>query len=130
MQISDLRFQILKPMNQEQMKRRTKEFAKQVINLCRQLPNTREGRLIGDQIFRSGTSVGSNYRAVCRGLSKSDFIAKLGLVLEETDETLFWLELLAETKILKTELLEVLLKEANELVAIFVSSLNKAKSLK
>jgi four helix bundle protein len=117
-------------MNQEQMKRRTKEFAKQVINLCRQLPNTREGRLIGDQIFRSGTSVGSNYRAVCRGRSKSDFIAKLGLVLEETDETLFWLELLAETKILKTELLEVLLKEANELVAIFVSSLNKAKSLK
>jgi len=117
-------------MNQEQMKRRTKEFAKQVIHLCRQLPNTREGRLIGDQIFRSGTSVGSNYRAVCRGRSKSDFIAKLGLVLEETDETLFWLELLFETKILKTELLEVLLKEANELVAIFVSSLNKAKSLK
>jgi four helix bundle protein len=117
-------------VNQEQMKKRTKEFAKQIINLCRQLPNTREGRLIGDQIFRSGTSVGSNYRAVCRARSRPDFIAKLGLVLEEADETLYWLELLAETKILKSEILIAPMNEANELVAIFVSSLNKVKGPK
>jgi four helix bundle protein len=117
-------------VNQEQMKKRTQEFAKQIINLCRQLPNTREGRLIGDQIFRSGTSVGSNYRAVCRARSRPDFIAKLGLVLEEADETLYWLELLAETKILKSEILMAPMNEANELVAIFVSSLNKVKGPK
>jgi four helix bundle protein len=77
-------------MNQEQMRNRTKGFAKQIITLCRELPENREGRLIGNQIFRSGTSVGSNYRAVCRARSKADFISKLGLVLEETDETLYW----------------------------------------
>ncbi len=117
-------------MDQGQMKKRTKEFAKEIINLCRQLPDTREGRLIGNQIFRSGTSVGSNYRAVCRARSKADFIAKLGLVLEEVDETLYWLELLTETKITKTDLCTPLIKEADELVAIFVASLNKARGRK
>ncbi|RPI99255.1 MAG: four helix bundle protein [Deltaproteobacteria bacterium] len=114
-------------MDQDQMKKRTKEFAKRIINLCRQLPETREGRLIGNQIFRSGTSVGSNYRSACRGRLRPDFIAKLGLVLEETDETLFWLELIWETEIMKTEQVTGLMKEAKELTAIFVSSLNKAK---
>ncbi|OGP71457.1 MAG: four helix bundle protein [Deltaproteobacteria bacterium RBG_16_50_11] len=114
-------------MNQEQMRNRTKEFAKQIITLCRQLPENREGRLIGNQIFRSGTSVGSNYRAVCRARSKADFIAKIGLVLEETDETLYWLELIDETKIMKNGALKEIKKEANELVAIFVSTVNKAR---
>jgi four helix bundle protein len=101
-------------MNQEQMRNRTKEFAKQIITLCRELPENREGRLIGNQIFRSGTSVGSNYRAVCRARSKADFIAKIGLVLEETDETLYWLELIDETKIMKNGALIGIMKEANE----------------
>jgi four helix bundle protein len=117
-------------MNQEQMRNRTKEFAKQIIALCRQLPENREGRLIGNQIFRSGTSVGSNYRAVCRARSKADFIAKIGLVLEETDETLYWLELIDETKIMKNGALKEIKKEANELVAIFVSTVNKARTRK
>jgi four helix bundle protein len=117
-------------MNQEQMRNRTKEFAKQIITLCRQLPENREGRLIGNQIFRSGTSVGSNYRAVCRARSKADFIAKIGLVLEETDETLYWLELIDETKIMKNGALKEIKKEANELVAIFVSTVNKARTRK
>ena len=112
-------------MDQDQMKRQTKEFAKQIINLSRQLPETREGRLIGNQIFRSGTSGGSNYRAVCRARSKSDFIAKMGLVLEEVDETLYGLELLAETKTVEAEILMPIMKEANELVAIFVASLSE-----
>ena len=115
-------------MDQERMKKRTKEFAKQAIYLCRQLPATREGRLINNQFFRSGTSVGANYRAACRARSKADFVSKLGIVLEEADESLYWLEILAETKIVKAELLMGLMNEANELIAIFVSSLNKAKS--
>ncbi len=114
-------------MDQEEMKNRTKEFAKRVINLCRQLPETREGRLIGNQIFRSGTSVGANYRAACRGRSKAEFIAKLGIVLEEADETLYWLEILSETKVVKANLLKPLMKEADELVGIFVASLKTAK---
>jgi len=114
-------------MNQEQMKMRTKEFAKQVINLCRQLPNTREGQLIGNQFFRAGTSVGANYRAACRARSRADFVAKLGIVLEETDESLYWLEILAENKIMGAGSLEGLMNEAKQLLAIFVSSLNTAK---
>ena len=92
-------------MDQEQLKRRTKEFAKRVINLCKRLPKTREGRHIGNQLFRSGTSVGANYRAACRARSKAEFIAKLGIVLEEADESLYWLEILAETQIMNADLL-------------------------
>ena len=114
-------------MDQEQMKIRTKNFAKRVINLCRILPETREGKLIGNQLFRSGTSVGANYRAACRGRSRADFIAKLGIVLEEADESLYWLEILAETEIIKPDLLRSLMNEAEELVSIFVASLNTAK---
>jgi four helix bundle protein len=114
-------------MNQEQMKMRTKEFAKQVINLCRQLPNTREGQLIGNQFFRAGTSVGANYRAACRARSKADFISKLAIVSEETDESLYWMEILAENSIMSLKLLNGLMNEARELIAIFISSLNTAK---
>jgi four helix bundle protein len=114
-------------MNQEQMKSRTKEFAKEVINLCRQLPATQEGRLIGNQFFRAGTSVGANYRAACRARSKADFISKLSIVLEETDESLYWLEILGESRIVTSSLLTKLTKEANEFMAIFISSLNTAK---
>ena len=129
--ISDRRLEILDlgglQLDQEEMKKRTKEFAKRVINLCRQLPETREGRLIGNQIFRSGTSVGANYRAACRGRSKAEFIAKLGIVLEEADESLYWLEILSETKIVKANLLKSLMKEADELVGMFVASIKTAK---
>ena len=114
-------------MDQEQMKRRTKEFAKRVIKLCRRLPNTRDGRLIGNQLFRSGTSVGANYRAACRARSKAEFVAKLGIVLEEADESLYWLEILTETQVMKAELLASLMEEADELNAMFVSSLKTAK---
>jgi four helix bundle protein len=109
------------------MKARTKEFAKQVISLYRQLPATQEGRLVGGQFFRSGTSVGANYRAACRARSKADFISKLSIVLEETDESLYWMEILSENKIVNSKLLTGLMKESKELIAIFVSSLNTAK---
>jgi four helix bundle protein len=114
-------------MDREQMKIRTKEFAKEVIFLCRKLPSNQEGRLVGSQIFRAGTSVGANYRAACRARSKKDFIFKLGIALEEADETLYWLEILAETKIVEANLLTGLKSEANELIAIFVASLNTAQ---
>ena len=113
-------------MGPEEMKKRTKEFAKRVIGLCR-LPRTEEGRLIRNQLFRAGTAVGANYRAACRGRSKADFVSKLGLVLEEADESLYWMEITVETNIMPNDLLTPLMAEANELVSIFVSSLKSAK---
>ena len=114
-------------MDQTEMKRRTKEFAKEIIQLCRKLPNNREGRLIGDQIFRSGTSVAANYRAACRARSKAEFISKLSIVEEEADETLFWLEVINEMKIFHYEKLDDLMKENDEILAIVVASLKTAK---
>ena len=115
-------------MDAEDLKRRTKDFAKRVMVLCRCLRRTEEGRLIGNQLFRSGTSVGANYRATCRARSKADFIAKMGIVLEETDESLYWMELLVETEIMKADLLQPLMEEARQLTYIWVASLNTAKS--
>ena len=112
------------------MKRRTKEFAKRIINLCKSLADTREGRLIGNQLFRAGTSVGANYRAACRARSKAEFIAKMGIVLEEADESLYWLEILKETKVLKKDILSQIMKEADELISIFVKTLLTSKSTK
>jgi len=114
-------------MNEVQLKNRTKEYAKNVIRLCRKLPNNREGRLIGNQMFRSGTSVAANYRAACRGRSKAEFISKLAIVEEEADETLFWLELIKEMSISKDPVVDVLMKEGNEFVAIIVSSIKTVK---
>lgn len=114
-------------MTEAELKKRTKEFAKQIIELCRSLPNNREGRLVGDQLFRSGTSVAANYRAACRSRSKAEFISKLSVVVEEADETVFWLEILKEMKTLESSLLDDLTKESDELVAIIVSSIMTAK---
>jgi four helix bundle protein len=80
-------------LDKDSLKRRTKEFAKGVIKFCRKLPNNSEGRLIGDQIFRSGTSVAANYRSACRSRSKAEFISRLSVVEEEADETLFYFKI-------------------------------------
>ena len=112
------------------MKNRTKDFAKKIIKLCRELPTNREGRLIGDQIFRSATSVAANYRAACRGRSKAEFISKLAIVEEEADETLFWLELLKELKIYENPAIDSLMNENNEIIAIIVSSIRTARKNK
>ena len=106
---------------------RTKEIAKNVIILCRALPTNREGRLIGNQLFRSGTSVAANYRAACRARSKAEFISKIAIVEEESDETHFWLELIKEMKTLRHPNLDILLVECNELLAITVSSIKTVK---
>ena len=114
-------------INAEVLKGRTKRFALKIIGLCQSLPHNREGRLIGDQIFRCGTSVASNYRAACRARSRAEFIAKMGIVEEEVDETLFWLELIEEIKLLDQTLTAPLIKEGNELLSIVVSSINTAR---
>jgi len=117
-------------VNEAQMKKRTKEFAKEIISLCRKLPNNREGRLIGGQIFRSGTSVASNYRAACRARSTAEFISKLSIVEEEADETLFWLEIIYEMKTFKSIAFDSLMKESNEIIAIIVASIKTARKKK
>ena len=106
---------------------RTKQFAIRIVKLSRSLPKTEEARVIGKQLLRSGTSVAANYRAVCRARSKAEFIAKVGVVVEEADETVFWLELLAETGIVEQNKLMSLLLEANELLAIFAASQRTTK---
>jgi four helix bundle protein len=105
-------------MNADQLKKRTKEFALRVIKLVTALPKTVEGRAIANQIMRSGTSVAANYRSACRARSRSEFVAKIGIVLEEADETLLWLELIVAAKLLSPARVDSLLREADELVAI------------
>ena len=104
------------------MKQRTKRFALDIIRLASQLPKTTEGRAIGGQLIRSGSSVGANYRAACRAKSKADFIAKLAIVEEEADESCYWLEIIIEGGVLPDERAAPLLKEANEITAIIVAS--------
>ena len=112
----------------EQLRERTKQFAVRVVKLFRALPRTSEAQVIGKQLLRSSTSVAANYRAVCRARSRPEFISKLGVVVEECDETVFWLELLAETAIVPPKRLEALLAEANQLLAIFGASQRTARS--
>src|SRR5208282_308508 len=106
---------------------RTKRFALRVIKLCDSLPKTDAGRAISRQLLRSGTSVAANYRAVGRARSQAEFVAKVGVVIEEADESVFWLELLAEAGIIPEHRLAELTAEANELVAIFVASQHTAR---
>jgi four helix bundle protein len=115
--------------NPQDLKARTRQFALRILRLYQALPAKEEARILGRQVLRSGTSVGANYRAACRARSKAEFISKLGIVLEEADETVFWLELLLEGGIVKHEKLDALLKEAEELTSIFVTSLCTAKGI-
>jgi four helix bundle protein len=109
-------------MNPEELKQRTKQFALRIMRLVDALPSTPKGRAIASQLVRSGTSVAANYRAACRGRSKAEFIAKVGIAEEEADETALWLELVIEDKLLAEKKLRPLLDEANELVAIMAAS--------
>src|SRR5438876_1885248 len=113
-------------MTTDELKARTKSFALRVTRLVDALPNTVKGRAIANQIMRSATSVAANYRAACRARSRAEFIAKIGVVEEEADETAFWLELIIDAKIRSQEQLESLLKEASELVAIMAASRKSA----
>lgn len=117
-------------MNAEDLKQRTKQFALRVLKLVAVLPNNIPGRVVGNQLVRAGTSVASNYRAACRGRSRAEFVAKLGIVIEEADESAFWLELIIESSLLRAKLVQPLLDEANELTRIMVSSRVTARKAK
>jgi four helix bundle protein len=109
------------------LRERTKKFALRIIRMSQVMPNTRAANVIANQILRSATGMAANYRAVGRARSKAEFIAKIGLVLEEADETVLWLEFSAESGIIKSAKLRELLAEANELTAIFSASRRSAK---
>ena len=118
-------------MKPEDLKKRTKQFALRILKLVAALPKTLAGKTIGGQLARAGTSVGANYRAACRARSKLEFIAKIGIVEEEADESAFWMELIIESELLKVHLVQPLLDEANELAKIMSSSRKSAsESLK
>ncbi len=109
------------------LKKRKKAFALRILKLVDALPKTTAGRALSSQIVRSGTSVAANYRAACRAKSTADFIAKMEIVEEEADETLFWLELLDESKLVPAAKLTAIKQEANELIAITVTSIKTAR---
>ena len=114
-------------MDKNELLQRTKKFALDSIRLTESLPGTRTADVIGKQLLRSATSIGANYRAACRGRSKPDFNSKVAIALEEADESLYWMEILVESAILPVERVSTLMKEANELVAIFTASLKTAR---
>jgi four helix bundle protein len=114
----------------QEFKRRTKQFALRVIRLVDSLPNRLAARVIGTQLLRSATSVGANYRSACRARSPADFCAKMGIVEEEADESAYWMELLIEAEIVRPKLLDALLTEANELVAMAIASIKTARRRK
>lgn len=115
-------------MNDSELKQRTKRFALRVMKLVGALPENAVGRPIGNQLIRSATSVGANYRAACRGRSKAEFVSKLSIVIEEADESCYWLELIIEGQLLAKEKVEPLLDEANQITAIMVASRKTAKA--
>ncbi|MBM3334224.1 four helix bundle protein [Candidatus Sumerlaeota bacterium] len=115
-------------MDEQMFKRRTKQLALRVIRLVEALPNRTSTRTIGKQLLRAATSVGANYRAACRGKSIADVACKLATVEEEADETLYWLELLAESGILPADKLKDLIAEVNEIVAMTVASIKTLRS--
>jgi four helix bundle protein len=112
----------------EELRQRTKVFALRIIKLFRALPKSEEARVLGRQILRSGTAVGANYRSACRARSRADFISKIGITIEEADETAYWLELLIDAGIMRKARLDGLLVEADELVRILQASRTTAKS--
>ena len=122
-------------MSKAELLTRTKAFGLRILKLMDHLPRNTSGRAIGSQLVRSGTSVGANYRAACRSRSRAEFAAKLGVVAEEADETVYWLEVIRDGNLLPAKKLTELLKEADELTAIFTagrrtSSRNQTSNIK
>src|SRR6266498_868575 len=115
-------------MNAEDLKKRTKKFGLQVIELTDSLPSKRNANVIGNQLLRSGTSVGANYRSACRARSKPDFISKASISIEEADESLYWMELLIESGLVPEAKLSSLMKEGDEIVAILTASVKTARA--
>ena len=113
---------------QEQLRNRTKDFAIRIVRIFRTLPYKTEAQVLGKQLLRSGTAIAANYRASCRARSKAEWIAKIGIVVEEADESVFWLEMLSDCEIVPPKKLELILKEAHELSALFTASQKTSRS--
>lgn len=114
-------------MNANELRERTKRFAVRVMRMIDSLPKTIKGRTIANQLMRSATSVAANYRAACRGRSKAEFVSKIGIVIEEADESALWIELIIEGKLLQSTLVAPLLAEADEIVSIMTASRRTAQ---
>ena len=114
-------------MDKVQLQNRTKNFAIRVFKMVEKLPKSRGIEVIANQLIKSSTSIAANYRAVYRAKSKADFINKLKIVEEESDESLFWLEFIVDLGLMDKKLLEGLIKEANEFVAIFTTAVKTSK---
>jgi len=114
-------------MEKNYLKERTKRFALKIIELVESLPKKRAADIIGRQLLKAGTSVGANYRAACRGRSTADFISKMGIVEEECDESIYWMELLIESGLLQKKDADDLIEEADQILAMTVSSIKTAK---
>ena len=115
-------------MDAQELRDRTKQFGLRVINLMDALPSTGTSNVIGGQLLRSATSVGANYGAACRARSRPDFISKLGIAIEEADESPHWLEVLEDAKSMAPGRLDALMKEGNEIVAILTASAKTARA--
>jgi len=117
-------------MRQEELQLRTRNFALRIVKMFKALPKSTEAQVLGKQLLRSGTSVAANYRAVCRARSKSEFVARLAVVVEEIDESVLWLDLLGSAEIMPESKLASLTKEAGELLAIFLASQLTARGIR
>ena len=115
-------------MTPEDLQARTRVFARRIVKLVDSLPNTVSGRAIGTQLIRSGTSIGANYREACYGRSQKDFISKISIAFAECQETIYWLEVIADTELIRPSRLKGLLSEANELAAIFCASIKTSRT--
>jgi len=115
-------------MTPNELKKRTEAFGLRVIRLSEALPKSKTSEVIGRQLLRSGTSVGANYRAACRAKSRADFAAKMKIVEEECDESIYWMELLIESSKVRAGLLEDLMKEGNEILSVVVASVKTART--
>ena len=115
-------------MNPDELKTRTKKYGLEIIRMTESLPTTRTASVITNQLLRSGTSVGANYRAACRARSRADFASKACIAIEEADETMYWLELLLEAGIVPKDRLSALMEEANELIAILTAYVKTARA--
>ncbi len=109
------------------VKQRTFDFGIRIVRLVQSLPKNEEARVIGRQLLRAGTSVGANYRAACQGRSRPDFISKLGIVEEECDETLYWIDVLVALELIDAHRVEPLAAEGNEILAMIVASIQTAR---
>ena len=114
-------------MTPNDMKQRTRELGLRVVRLVESLPNTRTAEVIGKQLLRCGTSVGANYRAACRARSRADFVAKMGIVEEEADEVVYWIEMLIDCGLLRQNRVKSLIAETNEIISMVVTSIRTAR---